>query len=119
MQGDADNRPLSRGSSEFITFHINGRIQQGARRRQRRFRARIKEGWRVGKKKSRRAAAWLGFEAVPRCRLRVDQGLGSLVGLLQADVTGKQSGEDERSHRARHARRRTARNMIRGVEEGQ
>jgi len=27
---------------------------------------------------------------VPRCRLRVDQGLGSLVGLLQADVTGSE-----------------------------
>ena len=44
MQGDADNRPLSRGSSEFITFHINGRIQLDARRRERRFRVRIKEG---------------------------------------------------------------------------
>ena len=29
------------------------------------------------------------------CRLRVDQGLSSLVGLLQADVTGKPSGDDE------------------------
>ena len=27
---------------------------------------------------------------MPRCRLRVDQGLGSLVGLLQADVTGSE-----------------------------
>ena len=42
------------------------------------------------KKNARRAAAWLGLEAVPRCRLRVDQGLGSLVGLLQADVTGSE-----------------------------
>ena len=108
MQGDADNRPLSRGSSEFITFQINGQIQQGARRRQRwGSRAHTKEGRRVGKKNARRAAAWLGLEAVPRCRLRVDQGLSSLVGLLQADVTGKPSGDDERSRRARHARRRT------------
>ena len=96
MQGDADNRPLSRGRSELITFHINGRIQLGATRRQRRFRVRIR-GTEGGEENARRAAAWLGLEAVPRCRLRV----GSLAGLLQVDVTGKRSGDDERSRRAR------------------
>eukprot|EP00964_Phaeocystis_antarctica_P038302 scaffold21914_cov68-Phaeocystis_antarctica.AAC.3 len=75
MQGDADNRPQAAGGKRSLPQMSVSHL--------------------TPKKNARRAAPWLGLEAVPRCRLRVDQGLGSLVGLLQAGVTGKQSGEDE------------------------
>eukprot|EP00964_Phaeocystis_antarctica_P028089 scaffold15832_cov42-Phaeocystis_antarctica.AAC.1 len=64
---------------------------------------------------ARRAAAWLGFETVPHCRLRVDQGLGSLPGLLQADVTGKRSDDDGTSAtRASPGRRGSSQGGVEG-----
>ena len=35
----------------------------------------------------RRAAAWLGLQAVPRCSLRADQAWAVRVGLLEREVT--------------------------------
>ena len=84
--GDADNRPLSRGSSE-LNHNISQRVKY-IRNASRRECLRAPERGTVGGGKNvRRAAAWLGLQAVPRCSLRADQAWAVRVGLLEREVT--------------------------------
>ena len=86
MPGDADNRPLSRGSAE-LNHNISQRVKY-IRNASRRECLRAPERGTVGGGKNvRRAAAWLGLQAVPRCSLRADQAWAVRVGLLEREVT--------------------------------
>ena len=86
MPGDADNRPLSRGSSE-LNHNISQRVKY-IRNASRRECLRAPERGTVGGEENvRRAAAWLGLQAVPRCSLRADQAWAVRVGLLELEVT--------------------------------
>ena len=72
-----------------------------------------------GEENVRRAAAWLGLQAVPRCSWRADQAWAVRVGLLEREVTESDAAMacDGRATAPRASQ--DGADRARGVKEGQ